>query len=173
MPLWCDYNGTSLGCEFKPSLSHLKLDQIFRILFKVLQNNGYVMIWVLEQTEEVTRQRMKERRYDYRALIIWEKVTKNDKQVNGNGWVTRHSIETLLIFRKGNVRKMAKYQVCRELIRANVRKSSLKPDEVMDEVLKLVPCQDYVEVYARKENLTPNVVSVVNQVNGTKSLNLK
>lgn len=173
MPLWCYYNGPSLGCEFKPSLSHLNLDKIFRILFEVLQNIGYVMIWVLEQTEEVTRQIMKERGFDYRARIIWEKVTKNDKQVNGNGWVTRHSIETLLIFRKGNVGKMTKYQVCRELIRANVRNSSLKPDEVMDEVMKLVPLQHYLEVYARKENFRPNIVSVVNQVNGTKSLNLK
>jgi N6-adenosine-specific RNA methylase IME4 len=99
----------------------LNLYEIFNIPFHVLQNNGYVMIWVLERTEGQTKEFLKNIGYKYKSRIIWEKTTINDKPVNGNGWKTRHSTETLLIFAKGTVGNFTKYHVCKDLGRAEVQ----------------------------------------------------
>jgi N6-adenosine-specific RNA methylase IME4 len=107
---------------------------------------------------------MKALGYRYRSKVIWEKVTKNDLPVNGNGWVTRHSTETLFIFSKGNVGKITRYHKCRDLVRAPVTKASEKPEEVVKQVVSLVPRQHYLEVYARYNNRRPNFVSVGNQL---------
>ncbi len=111
---------------------------------------------------------MKLHKYTFMDKIIWEKTTVNDKPVNGNGWVTRHSTETLLIFSRGEVAKISNYHNARELVRAERRKGSLKPEEVVKEVLTLVPNEHYLEVYARVENCRPNFVSVGNQVKATE-----
>ena len=76
----------------------LTLDEIFKISFHFLQSNGFVMIWLLLLTEETTKVRMRERGYTFKDKIIWEKVTSKGNPVNGNGWITLHSTETLLIF---------------------------------------------------------------------------
>jgi mRNA m6A methyltransferase catalytic subunit len=142
----------------------LTLNEIFSIPFHVLQTNGFVMIWVLIRTEEETRKRMNALGYKYKDKIIWEKTTPRGNPINGNGWITRHSTETLLIFQKGCVSRIAKYHRAFELVRAPMRGESIKPEEVITEILKLVPKGHYLEIFARKNNLRPNFVSVGNML---------
>ncbi len=77
---------------------------------------GVVCIWVLNQTEDVTKERMRQLGYQYRDKIIWEKVTSKGNPVNGNGWVVRHSIETLLIFSKGKCTSIMNYHNAKQWI---------------------------------------------------------
>jgi N6-adenosine-specific RNA methylase IME4 len=51
-----------------------------------------------------------------------------------------------------------------------VRGASVKPEEVTDEIMRMVPKSHYLQLYARYNNLRPNMVCVGNQL---KSPNVK
>jgi N6-adenosine-specific RNA methylase IME4 len=110
---------------------------------------------------------MKLKGYRYRDKIIWLKVTKNGVPVNGNGWVVRHSIETLLIFSKGKVGKMMNYHRANHIIKAQVMRGSQKPEAVIDEIMRVAPNRHFLQTHSRSNNLRANMVCVGNQVKGT------
>ncbi len=76
----------------------------------------------------------------------------------------RHSTEKLYIFAKGNVKEISNLRKMNDLILAQVRGESVKPDEIYEEIYKLVPNGHYIEFFSRVNNIQPNYVSVGNML---------
>lgn len=81
--------------------------------------------------------------------ITWVKVTKNHKLVKGSGVTLRHSEETCLVARKGNVSRISQFRKVNNVIISEIRGLSKKPDEIYDLVEQLTPNMYYVELFAR------------------------
>ena len=79
----------------------LTFTQIFNIPFHMLQDRGFVMIWVLADNEDRVVQKMIANGYRKYGKIIWVKSTKNSIPVNFIGKLQLHSTETMVIFGLG------------------------------------------------------------------------
>jgi N6-adenosine-specific RNA methylase IME4 len=108
----------------------LKDKDILAIQFEVLQTTGYLMIWILDMKAKEFIKKVEDRGYTHKATVTWAKLTKNNKPVNGWGVTVRHSTEKLYIFAKGNVKEISNLRKMNDLILAQVRGESVKPDEI-------------------------------------------
>jgi N6-adenosine-specific RNA methylase IME4 len=78
--------------------------------------------------------------------------------------VTRCSTETFYIFPRGRVKSISRYYRMNDLILAQVRGESVKPEVVFDHIQRLVPQGQYIEFFALKHNIRRNLVSVGNHL---------
>ncbi len=86
----------------------LTFTQIFEIPFHILQDRGFVMIWVLADNEDRVIEKMKQKGYRKWGRVTWIKTTKKQIPVNFIGKLLRHSTEAMIIFSKGDVSEICK-----------------------------------------------------------------
>ena len=129
------------GCLFQVILMdpswriHLELDYpvlsdtaIFSIPLHLLQTDGYLLVWIVNQKEERVKALLKKQGYQYIDKITWLNRTSRGNFVNGWGVTVRHSTETCFIFRKGAVRSFSKLHTASDAIDAAIQDASMKPD---------------------------------------------
>ncbi len=142
----------------------LRDKDILRIPFETLQTSGYLMVWILDMKEKKIRDQIEKRGYIHKATVTWGKLTKNNNLVSGSGVTVRHNTEKLYIFAKGNVKEISTYHRMQDLVMAQVRGESIKPEQIYTEIYKLVPQGYFLEIFARSNNIRPNYVSVGNML---------
>ena len=87
-----------------------------------LQESGYLFVWVVNSKEQLCRKWIEEElKYDIVDKVVWVKITKNNKLVKGSGVTLRHSEETCILARKGNVKKKSKLHKVNNVIVSAVR----------------------------------------------------
>jgi N6-adenosine-specific RNA methylase IME4 len=102
--------------------------------------------------------------YEKYGKVIWLKCSSHLIPVNFIGKLQRHSTETLLIFKKGDIKSFTKFHSMNDVLVAPFTGQSEKPESMYDAINQLVPSGFFLEVFARQRNLRTNYVSIGNQL---------
>ena len=99
--------------------------------------------------------------------IVWVKCTVNRRLAKSHGYYLQHSKELCLVGRKGPPHANTAAGVGSDVIYAERRGQSQKPEEIYQLIEALVPGGNYLELFGRKNNLRDLWVTVGNEVTGT------
>eukprot|EP01102_Stenamoeba_stenopodia_P022699 TRINITY_DN9553_c0_g1_i1.p1 TRINITY_DN9553_c0_g1~~TRINITY_DN9553_c0_g1_i1.p1 ORF type:complete len:377 (+),score=66.49 TRINITY_DN9553_c0_g1_i1:25-1131(+) len=148
--------GVALGYKQLPN------NDIQNIPVPKLQKNGFLFIWVINARYSFALDMMKEWGYTFVDDITWVKSTVNRRLAKGHGFYLQHAKETCLVGVKGPVDDMGRVRRCLEsdVIFAERRGQSQKPEQIYELVEALVPNGKYLEIFARRNNLRNYWVSI-------------
>lgn len=82
----------------------------------------------------------------------------------GHGYYLQHAKETCLVGRKGTDPIGCRYQVCSDVIYAERRGQSQKPERIYEIIEELVPNGRYLEIFGRKNNLRDGWITIGNEL---------
>jgi len=145
--------GVALG------FSQLPNRDIINIPINLVQSSGFIFIWVINSRYSFALEMMKLWGYTFVDDITWVKSTVNGRLAKGHGFYLQHAKETCLVGRKGqndNYRE----NIASDVIVAKRRGQSQKPEEIYNLIEQLVPDGNYLEIFARRNNLRDNWVSI-------------
>jgi mRNA (2'-O-methyladenosine-N6-)-methyltransferase len=148
--------GVALGYKQLPN------NDIQNIPVLKLQTRGFLFIWVINARYSFALDLMKEWGYTFVDDITWVKSTVNRRLAKGHGFYLQHAKETCLVGRKGPQEDLPFIRHCLEsdVIYAERRGQSQKPEQIYELVEALVPGGKYLEIFARRNNLRNYWVSI-------------
>jgi len=82
----------------------------------------------------------------------------------GHGYYLQHAKETCLVGKKGEDPPSCRHSVCSDVIFAERRGQSQKPERIYEMIEELVPDGRYLELFARRNNLRNYWVSIGNEL---------
>lgn len=89
--------------------------------------------------------------FTYKTVgFVWNKKTNTGKQVCYMGTWTTKGTELCLLFTKGTAHKLLKSRKVRQLVEAERRHHSQKPDEVAARIEAMFPDSERIELFARE-----------------------
>ncbi|KAJ2133255.1 hypothetical protein IW139_001508 [Coemansia sp. RSA 353] len=130
----------------------------------LLQTNGFVFIWVINNKYTKAFRLMKQWGYTYVDDITWVKQTVNRRMAKGHGYYLQHAKETCLIGKKGADPPTLQRSVASDVIFSERRGQSQKPEEMYEIIEQLIPGGKYLEIFGRKNNLRDYWVTVGNEL---------
>jgi mRNA (2'-O-methyladenosine-N6-)-methyltransferase len=147
--------------------STLKDKEMLALNVEVLQNDGYIFLWVTMRALELGRQCMTKWGYKQVDELVWVKTNSFGKIVRSGrtGHWLNHSKEHCLIGYKGDVSNFNKNLDCDVLV-SEVRETSRKPDEIYSLIERIAPGGRKCELFARPHNRRKGWVSLGNQLPG-------
>ena len=140
-------------------------DQIALLDIKVLSNKGFMFLWILGNQINMACEMLNKWGYDLIDLIIWVK-TKRGKVYLSHGYYLMHSYEICLVGYKCPTGQHVEYfsKVSNNLIFAEVRGKSQKPEEIYEIIEMMMPGSKKLEIFARNNNLRQGWFSIGNQL---------
>lgn len=101
--------------------------------------------------------------------IVWVKCTVNRRLAKSHGYYLQHAKELCLVARKRGTAppQGSVASVGSDVIYAERRGQSQKPEEIYQLIEALVPGGSYLEIFGRKNNLRDHWVTIGNEVTGT------
>ncbi|KAK9798897.1 hypothetical protein WJX73_003541 [Symbiochloris irregularis] len=153
--------GVSLG------YSQLTDADIMNLPVPKLQSNGFLFVWVINAKYKFTLDLFE--RWGYRVVdeIVWVKMTVNRRLAKSHGYYLQHAKEVCLVGKKGADPPGTARSIASDVIYAERRGQSQKPEEIYQLIEELVPAGKYLEIFGRKNNLHNYWVTVGNEVTGT------
>eukprot|EP00039_Didymoeca_costata_P003135 m.65375 g.65375 ORF g.65375 m.65375 type:complete len:503 (-) comp11731_c0_seq1:84-1592(-) len=146
-------------------------DEMRKLPVKGLSDDGYIFLWVTGRAMELGRQCLKGWGYEFKQELLWVKTNQLQK-LNRSGrtghWLN-HCKEHCLIGIKGKPQATNRVLDC-DVIVAEVRDTSHKPDEVYGLIERLSPGTRKLELFGRQHNTQKNWVTLGNQVHGVNLL---
>ncbi|KAJ2551560.1 hypothetical protein EV175_003645 [Coemansia sp. RSA 1933] len=130
----------------------------------LLQENGFIFIWVINNKYTKAFRLMKQWGYTYVDDIAWVKQTVNRRMAKGHGYYLQHAKETCLVGKKGADPPNLQRSVASDVIFSERRGQSQKPEEMYEIIEQLVPGGKYLEIFGRKNNLRDYWVTVGNEL---------
>ncbi|KAJ1722829.1 hypothetical protein LPJ53_002798 [Coemansia erecta] len=130
----------------------------------LLQTNGFIFIWVINNKYTKAFQLMKEWGYTYVDDITWVKQTVNRRMAKGHGYYLQHAKETCLVGKKGVDPPNLQRSVASDVIFSERRGQSQKPEEMYEIIEQLIPGGKYLEIFGRKNNLRDYWVTIGNEL---------
>ncbi|CAH1780289.1 unnamed protein product [Owenia fusiformis] len=145
-------------------------DEMRRMAVPYLQDDGYLFLWVTGRAMELGRECMKLWGYERCDELIWVKTNQLQRiiRTGRTGHWFNHGKEHCLIGVKGNPKNITNRGLDCDVIVAEVRATSHKPDEVYGIIERLSPGTRKIELFGRPHNVQPNWVTLGNQVDGVK-----
>ncbi|KAJ2847167.1 hypothetical protein IWW36_003995 [Coemansia brasiliensis] len=131
---------------------------------QLLQTNGFIFIWVINNKYTKAFQLMKQWGYTYVDDITWVKQTVNRRMAKGHGYYLQHAKETCLVGKKGADPPTLQRSVASDIIFSERRGQSQKPEEMYEIIEQLVPGGNYLEIFGRKNNLRDYWVTIGNEL---------
>jgi mRNA (2'-O-methyladenosine-N6-)-methyltransferase len=131
-----------------------------------LSKRGFCFLWIIANQINSACEMMNHWGYEVVDQIIWVKL-KDSKQIYlSHGYYFMHSYEICLVGYKCPVGETLEYnsKVSNNLIFANVRRKSQKPDELYEIIDLMMPGARKVELFARNNNLRTGWFSLGNQL---------
>lgn len=146
-------------------------DEMRALDVPALQQDGYFFLWVTGRAMELGRECLKIWGYDRIDELIWVKTNQLQRiiRTGRTGHWLNHGKEHCLIGVKGNPRGFNR-TLDADVIVAEVRATSHKPDEVYGIIERLAPGMRKVELFGRPHNVQPNWITLGNQLDGVKLL---
>ena len=149
-------------------------EEMLRLDVPALQDEGYIFLWVTGRAMELGRQCLEQWGYERCDELIWVKTNQLQRLIRTGrtGHWLNHGKEHCLIGVKGTPGKHFKFNRgldCDVLV-AEVRETSHKPDEVYGMIERLCPGARKVELFGRQHNAQPNWVTLGNQLDGVHLL---
>jgi len=132
-----------------------------------LSDDGLIFLWVTGRAMELGRELLKVWGYKRCDELIWVKTNQLQRLIRTGrtGHWLNHGKEHCLIGVKGNPPNVNKRLDCDVLV-AEVRATSHKPDEIYGIIERLSPGTRKLELFGRSHNVQPNWVTIGNQLDG-------
>ncbi|CAD5113297.1 DgyrCDS2475 [Dimorphilus gyrociliatus] len=136
-----------------------------------LQDDGYIFLWVTGRAMELGRECLKVWGYERCDELIWVKTNQLQRiiRTGRTGHWLNHGKEHCLVGVKGFPTNFNKGLDC-DVIVAEVRETSHKPDEIYGIIERLSPGARKIELFGRMHNVQPNWITLGNQLDGVKLL---
>ncbi|OHS94871.1 MT-A70 family protein [Tritrichomonas foetus] len=127
----------------------------------LIQDNGFMFMWVVASQLMNGIAMMKNWGYRIVETINWVKVSKSGIYLPSHGYYFQHNKETVLVGLKGDPPEEMNKEAFRSLIVGprEVRQSQ-KPAKLYEMIEEMFPGMMYLEVFARPHNLRDGWVSI-------------
>ncbi|CAG04593.1 unnamed protein product, partial [Tetraodon nigroviridis] len=131
------------------------------------QDDGFIFLWVTGRAMELGRECLSLWGYERVDEIIWVKTNQLQRiiRTGRTGHWLNHGKEHCLVGVKGNTQGFNRGLDC-DVIVAEVRSTSHKPDEIYGMIERLSPGTRKIELFGRPHNVQPNWVTLGNQLDG-------
>ncbi|KAM8880927.1 N(6)-adenosine-methyltransferase subunit METTL3 [Synchiropus picturatus] len=142
-------------------------DEMRKLHIPMLQDDGFVFLWVTGRAMELGRECLSLWGYEHVDEIIWVKTNQLQRiiRTGRTGHWLNHGKEHCLVGMKGNPQGFNRGLDC-DVIVAEVRSTSHKPDEIYGMIERLSPGTRKIELFGRPHNVQPNWVTLGNQLDG-------
>ncbi|XP_062850344.1 N6-adenosine-methyltransferase subunit METTL3 isoform X2 [Trichomycterus rosablanca] len=142
-------------------------DEMRKLNIPVLQDDGFLFLWVTGRAMELGRECLSLWGYECVDEIIWVKTNQLQRiiRTGRTGHWLNHGKEHCLVGVKGNPQGFNRGLDC-DVIVAEVRSTSHKPDEIYGMIERLSPGTRKIELFGRPHNVQPNWVTLGNQLDG-------
>jgi len=146
-------------------------DEMRQLSIPVLQDEGLIFLWVTGRAMELGRECLQLWGYERVDEIIWVKTNQLQRiiRTGRTGHWLNHGKEHCLVGMKGNPRMLNRGLDC-DVIVAEVRATSHKPDEMYGIIERLSPGTRKIELFGRPHNVQPNWITLGNQLDGVHLL---
>jgi len=148
----------------------LKDDEMRTLNVACLQGDGFLFLWVTGRAMELGRECMTLWGYERIAELVWVKTNQLQRiiRTGRTGHWLNHSKEHCLVGVKGSPKCNAVLDC--DVIVAEVRETSRKPDEIYGIIERLSPGTRKLELFGRKHNIRPGWITLGNQLETTHIL---
>lgn len=142
-------------------------DEMRKLTIPILQDDGFLFLWVTGRAMELGRECLSLWGYDRVDEIIWVKTNQLQRiiRTGRTGHWLNHGKEHCLVGVKGTPQGFNRGLDC-DVIVAEVRSTSHKPDEIYGMIERLSPGTRKIELFGRPHNVQPNWVTLGNQLDG-------
>nr|CAD7267524.1 unnamed protein product [Timema shepardi] len=144
-------------------------DEMRQLGIPTLQDDGLIFLWVTGRAMELGRDCLKLWGYERVDEIIWVKTNQLQRiiRTGRTGHWLNHGKEHCLVGMKGSPDNLNRGLDC-DVIVAEVRATSHKPDEIYGIIERLSPGTRKIELFGRPHNVQPNWITLGNQVDGVR-----
>ncbi|KAI4493835.1 PREDICTED: N6-adenosine-methyltransferase subunit METTL3 [Polistes canadensis] len=141
-------------------------DEMRQLGIPALQDEGLLFLWVTGRAMELGRECLQLWGYERVDEIIWVKTNQLQRiiRTGRTGHWLNHGKEHCLVGMKGNPR--INKGLDSDVIVAEVRATSHKPDEIYGIIERMSPGTRKIELFGRPHNVQPNWITLGNQVDG-------
>ncbi|XP_027214435.2 N6-adenosine-methyltransferase catalytic subunit isoform X1 [Penaeus vannamei] len=145
-------------------------DEMRQLNIPMMQEEGLIFLWVTGRAMELGRECLKLWGYERVDEIIWVKTNQLQRiiRTGRTGHWLNHGKEHCLVGMKGNPK--VNRGLDGDVIVAEVRATSHKPDEIYGIIERLSPGTRKLELFGRPHNVQPNWVTLGNQLEGVNLL---
>ncbi|XP_078688081.1 N(6)-adenosine-methyltransferase catalytic subunit METTL3-like [Branchiostoma floridae x Branchiostoma belcheri] len=142
-------------------------DEMRNLNVSAIQDEGYIFLWVTGRAMELGRECLKLWGYERVDELIWVKTNQLQRiiRTGRTGHWLNHGKEHCLVGAKGTP-FWTNRGLDADVIVAEVRETSHKPDEVYGIIERLAPGRRKIELFGRMHNVQPNWVTLGNQLDG-------
>lgn len=128
---------------------------------------AFLFLWVTGRAMELGRECLNLWGYERVDEIIWVKTNQLQRiiRTGRTGHWLNHGKEHCLVGVKGNPQGFNQGLDC-DVIVAEVRSTSHKPDEIYGMIERLSPGTRKIELFGRPHNVQPNWITLGNQLDG-------
>ena len=143
-------------------------DEMRQLNIPTLQDEGFIFLWVTGRAMELGRECLTMWGYERVDELIWVKTNQLQRLIRTGrtGHWINHGKEHCLVGLKGN--PTVNRGIDTDVIVAEVRATSHKPDEIYGVIERLSPGTRKVELFGRPHNCQPNWMTLGNQLDGVK-----
>ncbi|XP_012259780.1 N6-adenosine-methyltransferase subunit METTL3 [Athalia rosae] len=143
-------------------------DEMRQLGIPALQDEGLLFLWVTGRAMELGRECLQLWGYDRVDEIIWVKTNQLQRiiRTGRTGHWLNHGKEHCLVGMKGSPR--VNRGLDSDVIVAEVRATSHKPDEIYGIIERMSPGTRKIELFGRPHNVQPNWITLGNQVDGVR-----
>ncbi|CAM6082470.1 unnamed protein product [Calypogeia fissa] len=143
-------------------------DEMRNLNVPVLQTDGLIFLWVTGRAMELGRECLELWGYRRVEEMIWVKTNQLQRiiRTGRTGHWLNHSKEHCLVGIKGNPE--LNRNIDTDVIVAEVRETSRKPDEMYPLLERISPRTRKLELFARMHNTHAGWISLGNQLNGVR-----
>ncbi|KAL3499164.1 hypothetical protein ACH5RR_038257 [Cinchona calisaya] len=143
-------------------------DEMRTLNVPALQTDGLIFLWVTGRAMELGRECLELWGYKRVEEIIWVKTNQLQRiiRTGRTGHWLNHSKEHCLVGIKGNPE--VNRNIDTDVIVAEVRETSRKPDEMYAMLERIMPRARKLELFARMHNCQAGWMALGNQLNGVR-----
>ncbi|XP_065368676.1 N6-adenosine-methyltransferase MT-A70-like protein isoform X2 [Calliphora vicina] len=144
-------------------------DEMRQLGVPALQDDGLIFLWVTGRAMELGRECLMLWGYERVDELIWVKTNQLQRiiRTGRTGHWLNHGKEHCLVGMKGNPKNLNRGLDC-DVIVAEVRATSHKPDEIYGIIERLSPGSRKIELFGRPHNVQPNWITLGNQLDGIR-----
>lgn len=144
-------------------------DEMRQLGVPALQDDGLIFLWVTGRAMELGRECLKLWGYERVDELIWVKTNQLQRiiRTGRTGHWLNHGKEHCLVGMKGSPPNLNRGLDC-DVIVAEVRATSHKPDEIYGIIERLSPGTRKIELFGRPHNVQPNWITLGNQLDGIR-----
>ncbi|CAG5080921.1 Oidioi.mRNA.OKI2018_I69.PAR.g9740.t1.cds [Oikopleura dioica] len=145
----------------------MKDEEMRNLRIQDLSDDGLFFLWVTGRAMELGRELLRLWGYTWIDEITWVKINQLQRLIRTGrtGHWLNHGKEHCLVGIKGSPPNLNRGLDCDVLV-AEVRDTSHKPDEIYGIIERLTPGTKKLELFGRMHNIQPNWVTVGNQLEG-------